>query len=256
MFNDLNIGPITIHMYGLMIAIGFMSALFLCLKRGKKKDLDEDIIYGILYCALLGALVGCRLLFYIVEFPNILENPSILWNFREGYVVYGGIIGGIFFAYIYIAKIKKADFLEYLDLTMPSVAFAQGFGRLGCFFAGCCYGAETDSWFHIVFHNSAYAPNNVPLIPTQLISSAGDFIIALLLLWYERKNPMKGRVTAGYFLLYGLGRFIIEFFRNDYRGNIGFLSTSQLISIGIVVIGIIVYFVVPSQHRKHLQKES
>lgn len=245
MFNDIHIGPVTIHMYGLMIAIAFMSALFLCLRRGKKKGLDEDTIYGIFYCALLGAVVGCRLLFYIVEFPNILKDPSILWNFREGYVVYGGILGGILFGYFYLTKIKKACFWDYFDLVMPSVAFAQGVGRIGCLFAGCCYGARTDSRFHIVFHHSDYAPNNVPLIPTQLISSVGDFIFAALLLWYERKNPCKGRVSAAYLCLYGVGRFIIEFFRNDYRGNIGFLSTSQIISIGIVIAGILIYFLAP-----------
>ncbi|MGN0160239.1 MAG: prolipoprotein diacylglyceryl transferase [Lachnospiraceae bacterium] len=245
MFNDINIGPITIHMYGLMIAIGFMSALYLCIRRGKKKNLDENVIYGILYCAILGALVGCRLLYYIVEFQNILKDPSILWNFREGYVVYGGILGGILFSYIYVARIKKASFLDYFDLVMPAVALAQGFGRIGCLCAGCCYGAETDSWFHIVFHNSDYAPNNVPLIPTQLISSVGDFIFAAILLWYERKNPPKGRVAAAYLCMYGIGRFLIEFLRNDYRGSIGFLSTSQIISIGAVIAGALMFALAP-----------
>lgn len=245
MFNDIHLGPITLHMYGLMIAIGFIAALFISTSRAKKRDLSEDIVYGIFYCAVLGGLVGCRLLFYIVEIPRIVHDPSILWNFKEGYVVYGGILGGILFSYIYVELIKKQTFAYYFDLVMPAVAIAQGFGRLGCFFAGCCYGAETSSWFHIVFKNSSYAPNNVPLIPTQLISSVGDFVFGILLLWYANKKPLTGRVAAAYLMLYGVGRFIIEFFRADYRGSIGVLSTSQIISIFIVAGGIIFYAFAP-----------
>ena len=242
MFNDINIGPVTLHMYGIMIAIGFMAALIMCLKRGKKQGLDENIIYGILYCAIIGGFLGSRLMFYIVELPAILKDPSILWNFKNGYVVYGGILGGIAANYIYI-RCKKADFLTYFDLVMPAVALAQGFGRLGCFFAGCCYGAETDSWFHIVFKNSRFAPNDVWLIPTQLISSAGDFLIAGLLVLYSKKTDVKGHVAAAYLILYGVGRFLVEFLRDDYRGGLGFLSTSQIISIFIVAAGILMYVI-------------
>ena len=77
MFNKITLGPITIYMYGLMIAIGFASALFLCNYRGKKRGLSEDTIFGIFLCALIGGMVGCRLLYYIVELPAIMEDPSI-----------------------------------------------------------------------------------------------------------------------------------------------------------------------------------
>ena len=88
--------------------------------------------------------------------------------------------------------------MPYFDLVMPAVSFAQGFGRFGCFFAGCCYGRETDAWYGITFHNSSFAPNGVKLIPTQLISAAGDFIICALLLWFASKRPKTGRVAAAY----------------------------------------------------------
>ena len=81
---------------------------------------------------------------------------------------------------------------------MPAVALAQGLGRLGCFFAGCCYGRETDAWYGITFRNSKFAPNNVKLIPTQLISSAGDFLICGILLFYAARNPRDGRVASAY----------------------------------------------------------
>ena len=142
MFNKITLGPITIYMYGLMIAIGFASALFLCNYRGKKRGLSEDTIFGIFLCELIGGMVGCRLLYYIVEIPAIMEDPSILWDFKNGYVVYGGIIGGIVTSYVY-CRIKKENFISYFDLVMPAVSMAQGFGRIGCFCAGCCYGRET-----------------------------------------------------------------------------------------------------------------
>lgn len=244
MFNNIQIGPITLHMYGLMIAIGFFAALVMTLRRGRKQGYDEDIIYGIFFCAIIGGMVGTRLLYYIVELPAIIKNPSILWNFKNGYVVYGGIIGGIVTSMVY-CRIKRTAFLPYFDLVMPAVSFAQGFGRIGCFFAGCCYGRETDAWYGITFHNSGFAPNDVKLIPTQLISSAGDFLICALLLAYARRSPRTGRVAAAYLLLYGVGRFAVEFLRNDYRGSVGVLSTSQLISIGVVALGIVMYLLMP-----------
>ncbi len=242
MFNDIHIGPITLHMYGLMIAIGYLTALMIVLKRGKKRGFSEDTIYGIFYCAIIGGLIGCRLLFYIVEIPHILKDPSILWDFRNGYVVYGGIIGGIISSCVYVKVKRKEKFLPYFDLVMPAVAIAQGFGRMGCLFAGCCYGAETDSAFHLVFTHSDFAPNGVQLIPTQPISSVGDFLIGAILILYSLKRDVPGRTASLYLILYGTGRFIIEFFRGDYRGSFGIFSTSQIISFGIVLLGVVMFY--------------
>lgn len=77
-------------------------------------------------------MLGTRILYYIVEIPEIMKDPSILWDFKNGYVVYGGIIGGILASYIY-CRTKKQAFMPYFDLVMPAVSFAQGFGRFGCF---------------------------------------------------------------------------------------------------------------------------
>lgn len=238
MFDEFSIGPITIHMYGVMFALGFISALKICEVRAKKKNLSDDIVWGLFIGAIVGGLLGARLLYYIVEFKAIMKDISILWNFTNGYVVYGGIIGGVLVDYLY-CRYKKVNFMKYFDLVMPSVAFAQGLGRIGCFLAGCCYGRETTSFIGITYTTSKIAPNGVKLIPTQLISSAGDFLFAFLLILYDNKCKEKkdGSVAYAYFALYSIGRFVIEFFRNDYRGSIGFLSTSQIISMGIFIIG-------------------
>lgn len=253
MLNDIQIGPVTIHMYGLMIGIGFIVAYLICCHRAKKQGLNEDILWGILICSILGMLIGSRMLYYLVSFPEIWKDPSILWDFQNGYVVYGGIIFGVLFSYVYCKK-KQVPFLVYFDLVMPAVSVAQGFGRIGCFCAGCCYGRETDSWFHIIYTHSQFAPNHVPLIPTQLISSAGNFAIAGILFWYSKKSRTSGMVGAMYMILYSIGRFFIELLRNDYRGSIGALSTSQMISIGLVIFTVCFMIVLSKYNRNGLRK--
>lgn len=236
-----SIGPFVVHSYGLMIAIGTILAFYTAMYRAKRIGLDSEFVFDVgLYSGIAG-IICTRLLYYIVELPNIIKDPSILWNFQYGYVVFGGIIGGVLMGLFYCKK-KKKNFLDYFDLIMPSIVLAQAFGRIGCFLAGCCYGKETDSVFGVVFHNSQMAPNGVKLIPTQLISSGGDFLIYFILILYAKRSKKRGRVGAMYLILYSVGRFFVEFLRDDYRGSIGFLSTSQLISIGTVIVGIILFF--------------
>lgn len=241
MYNDLfKMGPIIIRGYGLMIGIGVLCALQVAIQRAKKKGANSDTIYNLAIIALIVGFIGAKLLYCMVEIKSLLSNPIQALS-GNGFVVYGGIIGGVLAAIIY-CKLKNVSFLEYFDLMVPSVAIAQGFGRIGCFLAGCCYGRRTDSFFGISFQNSSIAPNQVTLIPTQLFSSAGDFFIAIVLLIYARKSRKMARVGALYLILYSFGRFIIEFFRSDYRGSIGILSTSQFISLASLVIGISLIF--------------
>lgn len=240
MYNDLlTIGSFTVHGYGLMIAIGVLAALFIAEARAKKRGMNPDEIYYMtLLCAVTG-FAGAKILYCIVELKDFLESPIMLLS-GNGFVVYGGIVAGTLAAYVW-CKMRRLVFADYFDVLLPSVALAQGFGRIGCFLAGCCYGRETDAWYGITFTHSNYAPNNVKLIPTQLISSAGMFLIAAILFMYARKPRRPGRVGALYLILYPIGRFFVEFLRNDHRGTIGPLSTSQFISLFIVVVGIVVF---------------
>lgn len=241
MYNDIvSIGPITIHGYGLMIGLGILFAVFLADKRAGKKGLDSEMVYNMAFLSLIFGFIGAKLLYCIVEIKSIISNPMNIIN-GTGFVVYGGIIGGTAAVIIY-CRIKKLSFLRYFDLIVPSLALAQGFGRIGCFLAGCCYGKETESAIGITFHNSLFAPNNVKLLPTQLMSSAGDFLIAAALIIFARRNKKPGHVGALYLILYSVGRFIIEIFRDDSRGNVGgLLSTSQFIALFILATGVILW---------------
>ena len=243
MYNDLfTIGSFTVHGYGLMIAIGIIAALLVSVRWSRRLGLDEDAVLNIAILAVPGGFIGAKLLYLIVELPAVIAG-TISWRaIWEGFVVYGGIIGGIAAGLIY-CRVKKLNSLKYFDLALPAVALAQGFGRIGCFLAGCCYGKETNSIFGIVFHDSAYAPNGVKLLPTQLISSVGNFAIAGILFAAARKNRKDGRVGSMYLILYGTGRFLVEFLRNDPRGSVGVLSTSQFISLFMVAGGILLYVV-------------
>lgn len=240
MYNDLfSIGPFTVHGYGLMIAIGVLAALFTGEARAKKRKMNADVLYSMTFLSVFFGFVGAKILFCIVEWKSFLESPASVLS-SNGFVVYGGIFAGAFTTYLY-CRIKKLVFLDYFDLMLPSVALAQGFGRIGCFLAGCCYGRETDSAWGIAFTNSGFAPNGVKLIPTQLISSAGMFVIAAVLFWYAAKPRKKGRVGALYLILYSIGRFSVEFLRNDYRGEVGIFSTSQFIALFTFAAGIVLF---------------
>lgn len=250
MYNDLfSIGPISVHSYGVMIAIGFIAALLVGDYRAKKKGLDDDLVWSIFICSIVGGIGGAKLLYYIIDIKNIINNPSILLNVQNGFVVYGGIIGGVLLSWFYVHR-KKTPFIPYLDLLIPSVSIGQGFGRIGCFLAGCCYGRKTDSIFGIVFHNSDFAPNGVKLIPTQLISATGDFAIAAVLIFMSRKKKFEGQIAQNYLILYGIGRFAIEMLRNDPRGAVGSLSSSQIISIFIFATGVI-WKLISYKKREH-----
>jgi len=246
----LKIGPITIYGYGLMIAIGAISAYLVTEYRAKRKGMQYELIFSLFWWCLIGGILGAKLLYLITQIGSIIENPKLLLDVFEGFVVYGGIIGGIFAGYLFVRR-HKLNFLEYFDLVMPQIALAQGFGRIGCFLAGCCYGHETESPFHIIFHESDYAPNNIPLIPTQPISSLLNFLNFTVLILISKRVKASGQVAGFYLVFYSAGRFIIEFFRGDLeRGNVGALSTSQFISIITFLIGIAIVIIRGIQYKR------
>ncbi len=234
----LQIGPFTVYGYGLMIAIGVIVAYTVGEYRAKKQGLNPDELFWLTISCLVGGLAGAKVLFYIVEIKEVMKNPKILLDIANGFVVYGGIIGGIGIGYLF-CRLRKLEFLKYFDLVMPSIAIAQGFGRIGCMFAGCCYGRETDSWFHVMYETSELAPNGVALIPTQLIMALLNFAHFFILAFLAKKVvKYSGQVAGCYLVFYSIGRFFLEYLRNDPRGNVNLLSTSQFISLFILLAGV------------------
>ena len=242
MYNDLfSIGPLTFHTYGLMIAIGVLACISLAEKSARFLHLDDETIFPLALWCLVDGGIGSKLLYFVTIRKELLADPaSIVNHLSSGWVVYGGIIGGIAASVLYLCRVKKTVYLPYFDACMPAVSLAQGFGRLGCFFAGCCYGVETDAWYGIAFTHSDYAPNHVKLFPSQLISSAYDFALCAFLVWLMRRKKVRPGVVGSLYLVFNsIGRFIIEFFRGDLaRGSVGVLSTSQFIAVFLLAAGI------------------
>ena len=238
MFNDwLTIGSITIHGYGVMIAIGILMAFFYGERMARKYGLDPNEVDNLVFACLITGFLGSKIIFVLTNFSAFLKNPMAYLG-PDGWVVYGGIIGGLIGGWLW-CRYRKINFMDYANLMFPAVALAQGFGRIGCFFAGCCYGKETTG-FGVTFPAGSLAPSGVNLIPTQLLSSFGDFVLFYILYRVycdESKRPM----TAGlYLVLYSAGRFVLEFFRGDEgRGFILGLSTSQFIAVFLFIFGLI-----------------
>ncbi len=234
-----SIGHFTVHTYGVMIAIGVILCVLMGYYRAKRLEMKAEPVMDLTILCVVMGFVGAKVFFVILSWKQFLSDPlSVLGS--SGFVVYGGIVFGVVSALIY-CKVKDIRFFEYFDLLAPSVALAQAFGRLGCFFAGCCYGKETDLPIGIVFPDDCFAPAGVPLLPTQLFSSAGDFVIAFVLIRVTGKMRHTGDVGALYLMLYGIGRFCVEFLRTNEQGGFFGLTTAQLISVVFIIVSVVLF---------------
>ncbi len=230
----LHIGPLTVYGYGLMIACAVLAVYLTMEYRARKYRYEVQHVFPLFLWGLIGGLAGAKLFFLFTEWKDFVRDPGwYFMHFSDGFVVYGGIITGILFGWLY-TRVHGLSFLAWADLVLPSVALGQGIGRIGCFLAGCCYGKETDLPIGITFHTSEFAPNGISLFPTQLFSAAFDFLHFLILIAIAKRKKRDGTVAVSYLLIYSIGRFAIEFFRGDPgRGTIGPFSTSQAIALAV-----------------------
>lgn len=246
----IEIGKIKIPGYGLFIAIGLLAVMLYLRLQKYYKGLDFDTsLSAMLYALIIGA-IGAKILYWITDPDSFMwifngDGPllkRIQDSLSGGLVFLGGLIGAAIGIFIFLSKNKNIKLLPLLDIFAVGMPILQMFGRVGCFMAGCCYGACTDSEFSVVFPEGGLAPAHVHLYPTQLMGVVGNAIIVITLLLVQRKNKKPGKVFGLYLIMYSIGRFILEFFRGDeIRGIYGPLSTSQWISIPLLIVGIIVF---------------
>jgi phosphatidylglycerol:prolipoprotein diacylglycerol transferase len=235
------IGDFALHTYGVLLAVGFMLAVFLARREALRTGIDPNLILDLSFYLLLAALLGSRLFYVLTSWQEFAENPLDALKFwRGGLVFYGGLIFAFLVGIWYVRK-HQLNFQKMADLTAPSIAIGQSLGRLGCFSAGCCYGAPTSASCAVTFRDpNSLAPLGIPLHPTQLYESAATFGIFMALIAMRRSKRFQGRLIWYYFLFYSTARFIIEFYRGDPRGWFipGLLSTAQAIGIPVALLAL------------------
>ncbi len=243
------IGRFPVYTYGLLLAAAYLLGLQFALMRARTRGLDPNRVMDLGIWIIISALVGAKLLLLVVEFDKYTANPSELLDlFRSGGVFYGGLIAAVAVALWYLRR-HRMPMWTVTDVFAPGIALGHVIGRMGCLFAGCCFGKPADVPWAITFHSEYAARNvgtplNVPLHPTQLYEAGAELLILLVLLATERRGrPFPGRTFWAYMCLYGVSRFIIEFYRGDPRGTVGMFSTSQFLSLIIVPLAIVMLIV-------------
>ena len=237
-------GNTQIGTYGVIIAIGVVCANLvglLWLRKHYGDNLEEFIILE--SYTILGVFIGAKSLYLLIcyryiEWEKVLNAAYFNMLMKGGFVFYGGLIGGLIFLKLggWIHKIPAEKYLRHYIALIPLV---HAFGRIGCFEAGCCYGIPYTGIGAVIFPENSLAPSGISLFPIQLVEAMLLFILSLVLLFLEVSKKRKDIVEI-YLIGYGTMRFFLEYLRYDeIRGKIGIFSTSQWISIFLIIGGII-----------------
>ncbi|MDR2191906.1 MAG: prolipoprotein diacylglyceryl transferase [Endomicrobium sp.] len=236
----IDLGFTHLNSYAFFMACGFWLGFiyFVYFVKSRKINLmpENEMIY--LFAAIfIFAIFGAKAAYVIAERRELLfENILNLFKFWEsGFVYYGGLIGAIVCIALYLT-IKKVSFKTFCDIFAPALCINVFFIRIGCFFAGCCYGRETSLPWGIKFTGGA------PLHPAQIYEALAAFALFLFLHFYNKKHFGQGKTLSLYLMGYALARFIIEFFRGDERGGYFLaMSPSQNISIAMFILGLVIF---------------
>lgn len=235
--SSFKIFDLEIPFYGIMVALGFINAVIICLYFCKIRKRDNSIVLDLVIIVALCSIVGARL-YYVIFSGRHWSFVEILKVWNGGFAVYGGIIGGAIGVISY-CLIKHISIVETFDMIAPALLIGQSIGRIGCYFAGCCYGElvanESMQWFPFavkMFDGWHYS--------TFFYESFFCLIGFITLFFVYKKTNIKGLCSGLYFVYYGIVRCIIEKFRGDslYIGNSG-IKVSWLLSIFVILLGII-----------------
>lgn len=247
-------GSFAIHSYGVLAMIGFLSAILVARWRAAKVGISPDAITDICVWALVGGILGSRIAYVIQNASHYFDTSRPDWSFLDffkiwegGLVFYGGFIGGAVVTLL-LLRARRLKMLPVVEVLAPSLALGQGFGRIGCYMHGCCYGVpvRAGAWYGCVFPPKALPydpgaarpiPPGTPLWPTEVVSALDLFCIFIILSLFFRHRRRAGEVTALYLILCAVERFIVEFYRGDTHAP-GELSQAQWISIALFLVGL------------------
>jgi phosphatidylglycerol:prolipoprotein diacylglycerol transferase len=236
-------GSHSLPTYGVLVALAFLTALWIASKFAKQRGLDGEKVVNLgVYCALVGML-GAKLMMIALD-PDLRAHPAEIFSLatlQSAGIFYGGFILALLFAFFYM-RAQRLPALETSDIFAPGLAIGHGIGRLGCFAAGCCWGKPTHLPWAVTFTNkdaTTGVPLGIPLHPTQLYEAFAEGIICLILVWRLRRPHSDGQIIGLYGLLYGLVRFGVEFLRDHDALNPfgGPFTLEQWISLVVAVVG-------------------
>lgn len=252
------IGSLPVYAYGICMAVGIIACFIFLMWAFWYKNFNEEATDKILIIGVLATAFGIFMAMVFQSVYNYIENPSAGFKLDTSMTFYGGLIGGVISfllvwnLYVFVvaprAKSKllqnnmNASLSDALPIIPIGITIAHAFGRLGCFFGGCCYGSETDAWFGIACQAIGGVNTGVKVIPTQLFECIFLFVLAavMIVLYFKFKFNCNFGLYA---VAYGIWRFIIEFFRDDHRGSfIPGLTPSQLWAIVMVLLGVAYFF--------------
>jgi phosphatidylglycerol:prolipoprotein diacylglycerol transferase len=244
----LHLGPVVIPSYGAALGLAFLLAVLLLKRRAPDYGIEPETAVDMGIWLILSGLLGAKVLLLVVEGPGyyLTSFRGLLELFRAGGVFYGGLLGALAAA-VFFVRVKKMPFLDFADAAAPAVALGQAIGRIGCFAAGCCWGARCDKPWAITFREAKAGENvgvplGIPLHPTQLYEAIGLLALTGLVLWFG-KGRAPGRTFAFYLAGAAVLRFVVELFRGDPRGSLPILglSTSQGIALALLAVGVSIW---------------
>ena len=254
MFPDLlSIGSLTIHTYGLFVAIGFTIALLVTIGIGKRIGISPQQVMDMGFIMILCAIIGSRLMYILMNFSYYKHHPMDSLKIWQGGLVFSGGLIAIVFVMIWYLKRHHLAFWRIGDLWAPAASIGQSIGRIGCFMAGCCYGKPTDlKWGMVFTHPDSLAPLNIPIHPTQLYAAVIGFIIFLVLMALNARKKFEGQVFLWFLILHSTQRLLVERFRGDDRGLIpgSEMSITQLVAVLVLLSAVVMIFVLKSKAEK------
>jgi len=225
-----------ISSYAVMALVGLCAGLCVGEYTRRHIGLSRGGLLSFTFFCIIGAVAGSKLLYMIVEWERTVNDLSGVL-FGGGFVFYGGLLLSFLTAWLWCRK-THTPMLPMLDIFFPGVTLFHAFGRVGCYLAGCCYGCETSGAFGVIFPEGGLAPAGIALLPVQLFEASFLLILTIVLIIVLKRSKSSGMTFCTYLIAYSFWRFVIEFFRSDPRGALFGLSTSQLISILLLLCGI------------------
>ena len=238
-------GDFFLPTYGLLVALGFLTALYITVYLAKRAGLPAETVTNLaIYCALAG-LAGAKLFMFLFNYRDYWNDPGSIFTFstlQAAGVYQGGFLLALVTAVLYMRRVGLPAF-ETFDVFSPGIAAGHAIGRLGCFAAGCCWGVECHRPWAVTFNNPEAnrlvgVPLGVPLHPTQVYESFAEALIFGLLYWRIRKPHAPGEIFGLYLILYSSVRFLVEFLRNHEQATQLGLSLTQWISLATLAAGV------------------